>query len=97
MPKTMQELKELVKQHELQRYVLDEIETDMFALQDSILKTAKEIEAVVTYNMDYVDGNIEHKMEDVSTERVIGRVEAFKQVLQMLYTNILEEMNKDKL
>ena len=86
-----------MKQHELQRYVLDEIETDMFALQDSILKTAKEIEAVVTYNMDYVDGNIEHKMEDVSTERVIGRVEAFKQVLQMLYTNILEEMNKDKL
>lgn len=98
MPKTMSGLKELIQQHELQRYILDEIETEMFCLQDGITKTAKEIEATVSYNMDYLGGKVKYKMEeDITVERILGRVDAFKQVLQMLHDNILDEMEKNKL
>jgi len=92
----MYDLYNLVKQHELQREVLDEIETAMFCLQDGVEKTCKDIKDAVTYNLDYINDRVEHTMEDVSEERILGRVDAFKQVLQMLHDNLLEEIDKNR-
>ena len=93
----MEDLKLLVEQHRLQRFVLDEIETEMYCIQDGITKTARDIQECVEYNLDYINERVEHPMEDISDERILGRVDAFKQVLHMLHDNILNEMEKDKI